>query len=108
MQSRVLSWPRSVKRLVVVAVDVLLALFATWLAFTLRLEQLNWPSGAQWWVYGLAPLLSIPIFVKFGLYRAIFRYTGQAALQATGKAVLLYAVLLSAVLLWRHWPGGSL
>ena len=105
MQSRVLSWPRSVKRLVVVAVDVLLALFATWLAFTLRLEQLNWPSGAQWWVYGLAPLLSIPIFVKFGLYRAIFRYTGQAALQATGKAVLLYAVLLSAVLLWRHWPG---
>ncbi|OQW88139.1 MAG: polysaccharide biosynthesis protein [Rhodoferax ferrireducens] len=105
MQSRVLGWSRSVKQLVVVAVDVVLALFSTWLAFTLRLEQLNWPTGAQWWVYGLAPFLSIPIFVKFGLYRAIFRYTGQAALQATGKAVAIYAMLLSGVLLWSHWPG---
>ncbi|MBK1683312.1 polysaccharide biosynthesis protein [Rhodoferax fermentans] len=105
MQSRVLDWPRSVKRLVVVAVDIFLALFATWLAFTLRLEQLNWPYAGQWWVYGLAPLLAIPIFVKNGLYRAIFRYTGQAALQATAKAILLYALLLSAVLLWARWPG---
>lgn len=105
MQNKVLGWPRAVKRLVVVAVDVFLALFATWLAFTLRLEQLNWPSGAQWWVYGLAVLLAVPIFVKFGLYRAIFRYTGQAALQATAQAVLLYAVLLSVVLLWSRWQG---
>ena len=105
MQSRVLGWPRSVKRLIVVAVDVFLALFATWLAFTLRLEQLNRPSGAQWLVYGLTVLLSVPIFMKFGLYRAIFRYSGQAALLATGKAVLLYALLLSASLLWHHWEG---
>ncbi|WP_180128990.1 nucleoside-diphosphate sugar epimerase/dehydratase [Rhodoferax sp. BLA1] len=105
MQNRVLAWSRSVKRLIVVALDIFLALFATWLALTLRLEQLNWPYGAQWWVYGLAPLLSIPIFVKFGLYRAIFRYTGQAALQATAKAILLYALLLSAMLLWTRWPG---
>jgi FlaA1/EpsC-like NDP-sugar epimerase len=105
MQNRVLGWPRAVKRLVVVAVDVFLALFATWLAFTLRLEQLNRPSGAQWLVYGLTVLLSVPIFVKFGLYRAIFRYSGQAALLATGKAVLLYALLLSGFLLWHHWEG---
>jgi FlaA1/EpsC-like NDP-sugar epimerase len=42
--------------------------------------------------------------VKFGLYRAIFRYTGQAALQATAAAVLLYACVLSAILLWQRWP----
>ena len=105
MQSRVLSWPRSAKRTVVVALDVFLALLATWVAFTLRLDVLHWPSGAQWWVYGLAPLLAVPIFVRFGLYRAIFRYTGQAALQATGLAVLVYGVVLLGVLLWRQWPG---
>jgi FlaA1/EpsC-like NDP-sugar epimerase len=64
--------------------------FATWLAYSLRLEELNWPVDAQWWVYGLTPLLSIPIFVRFGLYRAIFRYTGQAALLATAKATVVY------------------
>ena len=105
MQSRVLGWPRAAKRLVVVALDVVLAVVATWIAFTLRLDTLHWPIGAQWWVYGLAPVLAVPVFVKFGLYRAIFRYTGQAALQATAQAVGVYGTVLLGILLWREWPG---
>jgi FlaA1/EpsC-like NDP-sugar epimerase len=104
LQSRVLDWPRTVKQLVVIGLDVVLAFLATWLAYTLRLDAPNWPSGAQWWVYLLAPLLSIPIFIRFGLYRAIFRYTGQAALQATGMAVLTYGCVLTGILLWMQWP----
>jgi FlaA1/EpsC-like NDP-sugar epimerase len=105
MQSTVLAWPRATKRLVVVALDIALALVATWVAFTLRLDAWHWPTGSQWWVYGLAPLLSVPIFIRFGLYRAIFRYTGQAALVATAKAVALYGGLLSGVLVWQAWYG---
>jgi FlaA1/EpsC-like NDP-sugar epimerase len=105
MQNKILDWSRGTKRLVVVSLDVCLALLATWIAFTLRLDTLHWPTGAQWWVYGLAPLLAVPVFVKFGLYRAIFRYTGQAALNATGQAVLVYGVLLLGLLLWQQWPG---
>ena len=104
MQSRVLGWPRAVKRLVVVVLDVVLAWVATWIAFTLRLDTLNFPFDAQWWVYGLAPVLSVPIFIRFGLYRAIFRYTGQAALVATAKAIAVYACVLLAILLWQRWP----
>ncbi len=105
MQSRILEWPRAAKLAVVIAVDVVLALLATWMAFTLRLDELHSPAGAQWWVYLLAPVLAIPVFLKFGLYRAIFRYTGQDALKATGQAVAVYCVALMAVLLWRQWPG---
>ncbi|MEY2953793.1 MAG: hypothetical protein RLZZ401_1880, partial [Pseudomonadota bacterium] len=104
MQSRVLGWPRAAKRLVVVALDVVLALVATWAAFTLRLDALHWPVGAQWWVYGLTPVLAIPVFIRWGLYRAIFRYTGQAALNTMARAVATYAVLLVLVLLWQKWP----
>ncbi len=103
MQSTVLAWPRAAKRLIVVGIDVLLALVATWLALSLRLDAPNWPIAGQWWVYGVTALLFIPVFVRFGLYRAIFRYTGQAALLATAKAVGIYAVLLTAVLLWQQW-----
>ena len=103
MQSTVLAWPRAAKRLVVVALDVLLALLATWLALSLRLDALNWPIEGQWWVYGVASLLFIPVFVRLGLYRAIFRYTGQAALLATAKAICIYGVLLTTVLLWQQW-----
>ncbi len=105
MQSWVLGWPRAAKRLVVVALDIVLALIATWIAFTLRLDTLNWPSGAQWWVYALAPVLAIPIFIRLGLYRAIFRYTGQAALVTTAKAVAIYAGVLLAILLSQKWQG---
>ncbi len=104
MQNRALGWPRAVKRLVVVALDIALAMAATWLAFTLRLDALHWPSGAQWWVYALTPALAVPVFIRFGLYRAIFRYTGQAALLATAQAVAVYGVLLLGVLLWQQWP----
>jgi len=104
MRQRVLDWPRSVKRIVVVTADVLLALLATWVAYSIRFDMLHWPSGAQWWPYLLTPVLSIPIFVRFGLYRAIFRYSGLDALFATGQAVSLYGALLFAVLLWQKWP----
>jgi FlaA1/EpsC-like NDP-sugar epimerase len=105
MQDKVLALPRAAKRMVVVALDIVLALVATWGAFTLRLDTLHWPTGAQWWVYALAPALAIPIFIRWGLYRAIFRYTGQAALNTMAKAVGIYAVLLIAILFWQKWPG---
>ena len=104
MQNRALGWPRAVKRSVVVALDIALAMAATWLAFTLRLDALHRPSGAQWWVYALTPALAVPVFIRFGLYRAIFRYTGQAALLATAQAVAVYGVLFLGVLLWQQWP----
>ncbi len=104
MQNGALGWPRAVKRLVVIGLDVAMALAATWLAFTLRLDELHRPSGAQWWVYALTPALAIPVFIRFGLYRAIFRYTGQAALLATAQAVAVYGGLFLGVLLWQQWP----
>ena len=97
--------PRWGKQAVVALVDICLALLATWIAFGLRLDVWARPVDAQWYVYVLTPALALPIFMRFGLYRAIFRYTGQAALNATAKAVLLYSVLLTAVLLWNHWIG---
>ena len=103
MQHTILAWPRSAKRLVVLAMDVVLALLATWLAFSLRLDTPHWPEGLQWRVYALAPLLATPIFIRLGLYRAIFRYTGQAALLTIAKAVGIYGLLLLGTLLWLRW-----
>lgn len=105
MRSQVLGWSRFSKQVAVIGLDVILALFSTWVAFSLRLDTLHWPDAAQWSVYLLAPLLAIPIFIRLGLYRAIFRYTGLAALLAIGKAVAIYCVLLFGLLLWQRWPG---
>jgi FlaA1/EpsC-like NDP-sugar epimerase len=51
-------------------------------------------------------MLAIPVFIRFGLYRAIFRYTGLAAVLATGKAVVFYSALMLPVVFWVHqWSG---
>ncbi|MFX5999257.1 hypothetical protein ABTF05_23035, partial [Acinetobacter baumannii] len=68
------------KQAIVATIDVLISLLATWIAFSLRLDSLHWPQGYQWHVYQIAPVLMLPIFVRMGLYRSVFRYTGIAAI----------------------------
>jgi FlaA1/EpsC-like NDP-sugar epimerase len=106
MQESILRWSRFRKRLVVVCLDLCLALLASWLAFSIRLDTLHQPDGVEWAVYVIAPMLAIPVFVKFGLYRAIFRYTGIAAILTTGKAVSAYGLLLAPLVWWLYHLGG--
>jgi len=104
MHKTLLALPRLGKQIVVVALDVVLAVIATWLAYSLRLDALHWPESAQWRVYFLAPAMAIPVFIRMGLYRAIFRYTGLDALMAIAKAVAIYGSVLFALLVWQRWP----
>ena len=100
-----LALPRPAKRLVVLGLDVVLVLISVWGAFYLRIDQTGLPLLEQKYVYLLALLLAIPLFVRFGLYRAIFRYTGLAALATIAKAVGTYAVFFFMALLWLKWDG---
>ena len=100
-----LGLPRPAKRVVVIALDLVLTLVSVWIAFYLRIDQTGLPQAQQPYVYLLAPLLAIPVFVRFGLYRAIFRYTGMAALATTAKAVALYTLLFFVALLYFKWSG---
>ncbi len=100
-----LEMPRPAKRLVVIALDLVLALLSVWCAFYLRIDQTGLPQLQQKYVYLLAPVLAFPLFVRFGLYRAIFRYTGLAALATIAKAVGVFALLFFLALLWFKWDG---
>jgi FlaA1/EpsC-like NDP-sugar epimerase len=100
-----LELPRSMKMGVVFGVDVIAALLSTWLAFYLRIDQVGFPVLSQGYVYGLAILLFIPIFIRLGLYRAIFRYAGMPAVVSTALAVTVYGVIFFLALLLAHWNG---
>lgn len=97
--------PRSVKRLIVVGMDIVLSLASVWIAFYLRLDQASLPVLDQHYVYWIAPILALPIFIRLGLYRAIFRYTGIASLTTSLKAVLIYAGLFFITLLLLKLEG---
>lgn len=100
-----LKLPRPAKRLVVAAVDVFLCIFTVWFALCLRLEGWVEIQGAQWLAVGLSLALALPIFIIFGLYRAVFRYAGVAAMVLVTKAVLIYGVAYAALLAALALPG---
>ncbi len=103
LRARLVRLPRRYKRAIQVSTDVLLVWLALWLAFFIRLGESDFvePLGGHAWLFGVAPLVSIPFFIRFGMYRAVMRYFGNDALMAIAKAVTLSALLLSLAVYWR-------
>ncbi len=94
---RTLALPRLAKRFVAMSVDMSLCVLTVWLAFYLRLgEWIPMQGHLQWQPMSavlLSVVLSLPIFVTHGFYRAIFRYSGWPALMTVAKAMLVYGLL---------------
>ena len=90
------------KRLIQVACDVLLVWLALWMAFIVRLgiDDLINPMEEHRWLFISAPIVAIPLFVRFGMYRAVMRYFGNDALIAIIKAVSLSSLLLAVIVYW--------
>ncbi|MEQ8738769.1 MAG: polysaccharide biosynthesis protein, partial [Hoeflea sp.] len=84
---------RRVKQLFLVVADTLIVLASVWLAYSIRLNTLHVPNQAQLVLILSAPVLAIPIFYSFGLYRSLIRYVGEEAIWAAFKAVGLMALL---------------
>lgn len=103
LRSRLVRLPRRYKRLIQVTTDVVLVWGALWLAFVVRLGDAHniEPFDGHAWLFGIAPLIAIPFFIRFGMYRAVMRYFGNDALMAIAKAVTLSALLLSLAVYWR-------
>ena len=94
-----LSLSRVVKRLIMMFVDVLLIVTILTLSLSMRLGEWFWPQGDLVYLLFFAPLVAIPIFIKFGLYRAIVRYIGFKALWVIVQAVSLYALVWGVIVL---------
>lgn len=102
LRSTMLALPRRYKRAIQVITDLVLVWLALWLAFVVRLgiDDLINPIRTHLWLFIFAPIVAIPIFIRFGMYRAVMRYFGNDALIAICKAVSLSALLLALVVLW--------
>lgn len=92
-----LNMPRVAKRMLAVGLDMSLAVFTVWAALCLRLEEWVRFEPQHLWYIGVAIGLATPIFTKFGLYHAIFRYSGWNALLTVAKANMLYGFLYALV-----------
>jgi FlaA1/EpsC-like NDP-sugar epimerase len=88
-----LNLPRPVKRGIVICCDFLICAFSVWLAFGLRLDQWGNFQGQQWMAIIAAIGFAFPLFIYFGLYRAVFRYVGSVELASIVRLFIIYTGL---------------
>ena len=95
--SALLNLPRAAKRVIVLVLDACLCVLSLWLALYLRLGEFVYLDKQYAPALICALVLSVPLFVVGGLYRAIFRYSGWPALMTVGKSVAIYGVIYATI-----------
>jgi len=94
---RLAELPRKFKILIMLMCDVLLLPMALWSAVALRLGTFTPDVSQFWWVFFIIPFVTVPIFIKFGLYRAVIRYMDDKIIYTVIYGVSLSVLMLMAV-----------
>ena len=89
----ILSLPRYSKRAIAIVTDIFLCFFCTWLAFTLRLEEIIVFKDLNFYPALISVFFALPIFWFFGLYRTIFRFTGLSIIFNVLTSTFVYGLL---------------
>ena len=85
------------KQAIMVFVDSILVILIILASFSIRLSYFYWPSYEMVWVVFGSPLIAIPVFIGFKMYRSVVRYIGLDAMQSIVQAVTFYSVI------WGLW-----
>lgn len=89
-----LIFPRFLKQSIAVILDFFLCFFSTWFAFFLRLDEFFFILDQKILVASLAAnLIALPVFWILGLYRTVFRYSGESVMLLLSFAILIYGSL---------------
>lgn len=106
LRNFLLSLPRRHKRFLQVAADLLLIWLCLWLAFVVRIGfDKAWLAVHEHaWLFVAAPLITIPLCIRFGMYRAVLRYVEREALVEIAKALTVGALALAVLILWMQHP----
>lgn len=87
-----LNLSRSTKTLIAISLDFLCCNLSVWIAYYLRLGNFLPLSERGLDALAFAIIISFPIFSFFGLYKAIFRYSGLYSLIIISKAIGVFGV----------------
>ena len=93
VQNKLLELNRIVKKLIMITVDSVLIILILYCAFALRLDYWYWPENNLIWVIFGAPIIGIPVFYSFKLYKSVIRFIGVKSLISIFQAVTLYSVI---------------
>jgi FlaA1/EpsC-like NDP-sugar epimerase len=83
-------------------VDISTLLFALWLAFVLRLGEplpLDYIYDSLW-IFITIPIITIPIFIRLGLYRSVLQYIGVKVITTTFQATTISCLIIGFLMMF--------
>ena len=98
ISNNILTLHRYSKRSIAIITDIGLCILCTWLAFSLRFEQLILIKDINFYTSLISIIIAIPIFFLFGLYRTIFRHTGLSIIFTILASTFVYGLLYFLVI----------
>ena len=104
MRDKLTRLSRQKKQAIMIGADVLFLVFAIWLSFALRLGVI-WSDQMQsnLWIFVFIPLVSIPIFIKLGLYRSVLKFMGTKIIVTAFQAITVASLILGfAMMIFRE------
>ncbi|SVC38568.1 uncharacterized protein METZ01_LOCUS291422, partial [marine metagenome] len=102
--SKITNLNRIVKQLIMMLFDSIFVVIVLIGSFSISLNYLYWPKDELFWIIYGAPVIAIPVFFSFRLYRSVVRYIGFKALWSIFQAVTLYAVIWGLFSLMANHP----
>lgn len=98
--------PRLWKRVIMISADIFLLLSAMWGSYALRLSEWLPDMSAERVLLAIcAPMIAIPIFIRFGLYRSVIRYLPEAAIWTIIRAMLVATISWVLVIFLMEMAG---
>ncbi len=95
MLTYLISLPRPIKRIITLSIDVVLLTCAFWFAFWVRIDSMTpLTSVSHWLLLTSIIVITLAIFVKLGLYRAVIRYITAKILLVVSLGMLISSLLL--------------
>ena len=105
MLKKIINLSRLKKQIIMAFFDAIIIVLVLLASFSLRLGLWYIPEGHLSFLIFGAPILAIPVFTRFGLYRAIIRYIEFNALWSVVQAVSLYALIWGVISLMASING---
>ena len=78
--------------------DISLCFICTWIAFTLRLEEIIVFKDINFYSALISVFIAVPIFWLFGLYKTILRYSGLSIIFNISISTCVYGMLYFVII----------
>ena len=94
-----LALPRNAKKFFFVVHDIVIIFFAFWFSLSLKPNySQEWLSLGNWLIFFITTALTIALFVRLGLYRAVTRFIGTKVMSTAAIGTLVSTLIMGIFL----------